>query len=95
MKQASEYLSVRQLVTLASKFQKFAGGSCPQPPPVLHVYEVMHAETRPAQWVTLHNIQACFIKEVWFAKLIVHAYWHAHIYVTPLLKILATCLFCC
>ena len=24
------------------------------------------AETRPAQWVTLHNIKACFIREMWF-----------------------------
>ena len=24
------------------------------------------AETRPAQWVTLHNISACFIREMWF-----------------------------
>ena len=46
------------------KIQKCPWGACPQTPPVLHVYEVMHA------------------------------YWHAHIHVTPILKILATGLWC-
>ena len=77
----------------SQSIKNFLGEHAPTPPAVLHAYEVVSQ----ARLTSAREGRVSSLVEVGLACKttyeVTQAYWHAHLHVNPLLKILATGLF--